>query len=95
MQFYYYIFVAIFLFIAILFVCHIILKRKNVPVRLFAEALKSENNGYLEEAVVTYKSALLEVKKIRFHSELKRKIIQKLKVLHTMIEYKKNSHFTR
>ena len=95
MQFYYYIFLVIVLLIFVLLVRYFILKRKNVPVRLFAEALKNENSGHFEEAVITYKSALHEVEKIRFHSDLKKKITQKLKVLHTMIEYENNSHFSR
>lgn len=70
-------------------------KKKNLPVRLFIEAQKNENNGHFEEAVVTYESALDEIKKIRFHNNLKNKIINKLKVLHTAIEYKNNFQFIR
>ena len=95
MQPYYYIFLAICLLIVSFFVRTLILKKKNKPVRLFAHALKNENSGHFEEAVITYEYALAEVKKIRFHRDLKRKIIQKLKVLHTIIEYNKNCHFTR
>jgi CHASE3 domain sensor protein len=70
-------------------------KKKNMPVRLFSLALKNENNGRLEEAVNTYESALVEVKKIRFHNDLQKKITEKLKVLNTMIEYDRNCHFMR
>lgn len=70
-------------------------KKKNLPVRLFMEAQKNENDGRLEEAVITYESALDEVRKFKFHGSLKNKIIDKLKVLHTTIEYKNNFQFTR
>jgi len=70
-------------------------KKKNLPVELFVEGLKYENDGHFDEAVINYENALTEVKKNRFHSNLKNKIIQKLKVLNTIIEYKKNIGFTR
>jgi hypothetical protein len=72
-----------------------ILKKKNISVRLFSLALKNENNWHLEEAVTTYECALVEVKKIRFHRGLQKKITEKLKVLNTMIEYGRNCHFMR
>lgn len=95
MQPYYYLFVTIALVIFVLLVRYFIVEKKNAPVRLFAEALKNENSGNLQEAVVTYKCALDEVKKTRFHSDLENKIIEKLKVLNTVIEYTHNSRFTR
>jgi hypothetical protein len=63
----------------------------NVSVELFAKALKNENSGHYEEAVIIYENALSEAKKNRFHNSLKHKIIEKLKLLHTCIEYK-NDH---
>ena len=72
-----------------------VLQKKNVSGELFAEALRNENSGHFEEAVLTYQNALDEVKKTRFHSNMESKIVQKLKVLNTVIEYTNNSHFTR
>jgi hypothetical protein len=95
MQLYYYLFPAITLLLIVPFVRSLVLKKKNIPVRLFSLALKNENNGRLEEAVTTYECALLEVKKIRFHNNLQKKITEKLKVLNTMIEYDRNCHFMR
>jgi len=92
MQPYYYIFPAIALLIGVLISWFFILKKKNIPVRLFTQALKNENNGHFEDAVVTYECALAEVKKIRFHNDLEKKIVEKLKVLNMMIEYDKNCH---
>jgi hypothetical protein len=72
-----------------------ILRRKNIPVRLFNEALRNENSGHFEEAVMTYETALNEINKIRFHGTLKNKIIDKIKVLRTNLEYNNNLRFTR
>ena len=79
----------------ILVISSVLAKKKSLPVKLFIEAQKNENNGYFEEAIITYASALDEAKKVRFHSSLKNKIADKLKVLHTTIEYRNNLGFTR
>ena len=73
----------------------IFFRKKKLKVELFVEGLKYENSGYFEEAILNYDNALTEIKKDRFHGKLKNKIIQKLKVLHTIIEYKKSLLFTR
>ena len=71
------------------------LKKKNLPVELFVEGLKYENDGHFDEAIINYENALSEVKKNKFHRDLENRIIQKLKVLYTISEYKKNIQFTR
>lgn len=71
-----------------------VLHKKNVPDELFAEALRDENSGHFETAIVTYERALNEARKIRFQDNtLKSKIAEKLKVLHTIMEYKNGFHF--
>ena len=85
-----------FIMIALLIISIIssfFVKRKDLPVELFVEGLKYENDGHFDEAIINYENALSEVKKNRFHRDLKHKIIQKLRVLHTIIEYKKNFQF--
>lgn len=81
--------------ITILLINSILAKKKSLPVRLFIEAQKNENDGLFEEAILAYGSALEEARKIRFHGSLKNKIIEKLKVLQTTIEYKNNFQFVR
>jgi hypothetical protein len=71
------------------------LKKKDLPVELFVEGLRYENDGHFDEAIINYENALSEVKKNRFRGDLKGKIIHKLKVLHTIIEYRKNIQFIR
>jgi hypothetical protein len=90
MTFYYYLFLFLLLSIIFLVIRSLLLRKRNFSVELFVKALSNENNGNFEEAVINYECALQEVKKIRFHSNLKNKIIEKLKVLHTFIEYKNN-----
>jgi ABC-type Fe3+-siderophore transport system permease subunit len=95
MPVYYYFLSVIVLLIIILLIISFVLGRKSIPVELFVKALRNENNGNLEEAVITYEIALNEVKKIRFHNGLKNKIIEKIKLLHTVIAYQKDSVFVR
>jgi hypothetical protein len=94
MAFYFYIFLLMILSIIILLICSFILWKKNIPVELFVEALRKENNGNFEEAVINYETALNKSKKIRFLSNsFENKIIEKIKVLHTIIDYKNNIRF--
>lgn len=95
MPFYNYFFLIIVLSLIILSVRFFILRRKNISLELYVEALRNENSGHFEVAVINYEAALDEVKKIRFHSILKNRIIEKLKLLHTIMEYKNNLHFMR
>ncbi|MDP4265014.1 MAG: hypothetical protein Q8941_20975 [Bacteroidota bacterium] len=69
--------------------------KRNITIGLFTEALKKENSGRYEEAMISYTSALDEAKKTPFHGSMKSKIIQKLKVLHTIMEYKGNFHLNQ
>ena len=93
MSLYYYFFLILALSLITLFIRSLVLQKKTIPSKLFDEALRNENSGHFEEAVVTYENALNEVKKRRFHNGMENKIVEKLKVLHTAIEYKNSFHF--
>ena len=80
--------------LVIFIICSLFIKKKNLPVELFVEGLKYENDGDFDEAMINYENALNEVKKNRFHHYLKNIIIQKLKVLEAIIKYKKSFLFT-
>jgi len=95
MPFYYYILFFIVLSIIILVLRFAVSSKENISINLFNEALKNENNGLYELAVTNYESALSEVKKTRFHSTFKNKIVEKLKVLHTLIEYNNSVRIIR
>ena len=88
MQYYYYGFSLIALSVIILIMRTVILGENSASAKLFAEALRKENNGQLEDAITTYEIALNEVKKVRYHNSLKNRITEKLKVLHTNIDYR-------
>jgi transcriptional regulator CtsR len=65
--------------------------RKSIPAELFSEALRNENSGNFEAAVLNYETALTEVNKSRFNrGKMMRKITEKLKVLRTVINYQAN-----
>lgn len=67
-----------------------------MPVKLFNEAVRLENSGDFATALVNYENALNAVKKNRFRSNyLKNRINEKLKLLHTVIEYKNCQHNSR
>jgi hypothetical protein len=86
----------LFIVLAIIFLVirSLVLRKKHISVELFAKALQNENSGQYEEAVVLYENALSEVEKIKFHSGLRAKIVEKLKLLHTIVDYQ-NSHRVR
>jgi hypothetical protein len=71
------------------------MRRKNLAMELFAEALGNENDGNYTLALELYENALKEVKKIKFHKSLKEKIEHKIKVLHTVMAYNQNLAFVR
>ncbi len=91
MQIFYVLILVIMIIIVFLVIRYLILGRKTVPGLLFSEALRNENSGNFEAAVITYEQALAEVKKFRFQDQdLRKRIIQKIKVLQTAIEYEKD-----
>jgi len=95
MLFYYYIYLLIALTVLFLFIKLLVARKTDIPVEFFVTALRNENNGYYEEAVITYEKALTEAKKSRLHNLLKVKIIEKIKVLHTIIEYQNSIRYIR
>ena len=78
-----------------IFIRAFILRKESFPVELFNEAQRNENNGDFEEAIISYESALTEAKKTVFLTELKYRIAGKLKVLNTILDYRKSLLFIR
>ena len=95
MPVYYYILLTIVVSVVFLIIRSWVLQRKNIPVELYIKALQNENSGNFEQALMSYESALNEVNKIRFHGNFKNKIINKIKLLHTLIDYKNSFHIIR
>lgn len=95
LTFYYYFLSFIALSGIFMLIRFLVMRKKNIAVELFSEALRNENSGDYEAAAVIYARALGEVKKIRFHSKLRVKITEKLKLLHTIIDYNNSLHHTK
>lgn len=89
--------IVVFLLLLITFMIRrFIVQKKNVPGELYAEALRNENSGFFEMAIDRYEKALSEASKTWYQdNNLKFKIIAKLKVLHTVIDYKNGFHTGR
>ena len=73
--------------IALLVTLRFIYEKQSVPSISFSIALENENNGNYEAALSNYEIALTEVKKTKRNKDLRIKIIDKIKVLHTVIDY--------
>jgi hypothetical protein len=95
MRSYYYFFSFIILSIIVVLVYSFTTWRKGVPVELFVRALKEENNGDFEQALAGYEIALYEFEKTKSNNSMRNKIIEKLKVLHLVIDYQNSIHFIR
>lgn len=86
-----YILLFILLLAASVFVVWYLLRRnKSSSVKLFQAALKDENRGEFASAILQYETALNEAEKNGFDEHLRIRIIEKLKVLHTITEYQKD-----
>ena len=95
MSLYYFVYLIILLSAFFLLVRYIIQRKTSLPIQLFIKGVRTENSGNFDEATISYENALNEVKKIRFHHNLKNKIIEKLKVLRTVKRYEKDQNFIR
>lgn len=87
MPFYYYLFLVIPVLIIFTMILFLVSARKNTVDLLFNEGLKQENLGHLHEAVIIYEEVLIKIGKFKFQGNFKQKVINRIKVLHTMIEY--------
>src|SRR5690349_13447147 len=92
---YYFLYLFILLAILFLFARFLVLKRKPLPMQLFMQGLKKENNGNFDKAIVIYENALYEVEKVRFHHLLQKTLIAKLKLLEQIRKYNEDQHFIR
>jgi hypothetical protein len=96
MPVYYYILFVALLMIMLVLIRHYLLRTNSIPVQLFAKGLENENSGYYQAAVASYETALSEVKKKKYHNnQLESRIVSKLKVLKTMIEYESSFQLKR
>jgi hypothetical protein len=89
MPIYYYLLLCTIL-LALGFLIHaIFIAKANIPIKLFLQGIKRENEGHLEEAALIYFSAYKEFKKIRSHSKLTHAITGKLRLLSSVMDEKR------
>ncbi len=75
------------LVLMILFIRSLLSRQTAIGAKLFCAALKNENSGHYEEAIVDYEKALIEAKKTRYNKMQQNKIVEKISLLHTVIQY--------
>jgi hypothetical protein len=79
------------LFIGLIAVCLFVIfytaHKKNIHTELYMEGIRNENNGLYKTALNNYEEALIEIRKHKMPNKLGRKITEKIKMLHTIIEY--------
>ncbi|MBC7874180.1 MAG: hypothetical protein H7Y01_09305 [Ferruginibacter sp.] len=82
--------------VLVIMLVRFLVREKSIPGKLFTEALRNENSGDFEAAIVNYETALTEVTKSRLkNNSLKLRITERLKTLYTVIECNKNFHVGR
>ena len=86
--------VSILIIIILLIGKFIIQKNRQSSVSLYIKALKDENSGDIDAALANYKSAYEEAAKTRFQENMKQRIINKMKVLHSLKGYNKQFQLT-
>ena len=63
--------------------------KKNNSIRLFYIALKSENNSHFIQAIDEYETALEEIKRTGNNAQLRIRIMEKIKLLNTVLQYQR------
>jgi hypothetical protein len=91
MHFSYYIILLMASSVIVTLIRDAVVRRKNMPVDLFIEGSEKENSGQFEKALLDYESALSVSKKIRSPRNFTNKIIEKIKLLHMVMEDQRNS----
>lgn len=87
----YYLLITVLLFAATAYLTWYLLRRtKSNSEKIFKAALQDENSGEFAAAILQYETALNEAEKNGFDEQLRSRIIEKLKVLHTITEYEKD-----
>jgi len=69
--------------------------KSPICIGLYVKALRDENNGQFEAAIAAYETVLVQCGKIRFQGVFRNKIIGKVKLLHTIIDYNNSARYIR
>ena len=77
-------------FIVIIF--FVVAHKRSRHTQLYSKGMRHENAGDYNLAIHNYEDALNEIVKRKQDKEFASKIIQKIKILRTTIDYEKNFH---
>jgi len=91
----YLVYLILLLSASFLLLRYFIQKRFSSTTQLYNKALRVENLGNYEEALLSYENALKEVKKFKFNRRLENKIVDKISVLRTTSDYLASQKFVR
>jgi outer membrane protein assembly factor BamD (BamD/ComL family) len=84
------------LIISLVLICVAILvflwQKQNAHTELYSEGVRNENAGQYEQALHNYEDALNEIRKLRMSKRFGSKIVQRIKVMRTLINYEKAFH---
>ncbi len=64
--------------------------KKISHTELYKEGVRHENEGDYKLALQSFEDALSEIRKLKVDSKFGNKISERIKILHTIIEYEKN-----
>ena len=81
---------CILVFVVIIFV--VVAHKRTRHTQLYSEGMRHENAGDYDLAIHDYEDALNEIVKHKQDKEFANKIVQKIKILRTTIDYEKNFH---
>lgn len=81
---------CILVFVVIIF--FVVANKRTRHTRLYSEGMRHENAGDYDLAIHNYEDALNEIVKRKQDKEFASKIVQKIKILRTTIDYEKNFH---
>lgn len=95
MPYHYYFYFLLVFIVLIILIRFLRFRKRSIPETLFINARRNENDGDWEQALIGYESALLAIKKPGYQRSLRTKIIDKLQLLHTIIDYRRSLGFIR
>lgn len=87
------------LIISLALICLVVLiylwHKQNAHTELYSEGVRNENDGQYEQALHNYEDALNEIRKLRLSKRFGTKIVARIKVMRTLINYEKGFQRSR
>jgi hypothetical protein len=69
--------------------------KKNSHTELYKEGVHNENEGNYKLALQNFEDALAEIRKLKVDNKFGDKIEERIKILHTIIDYEKSFQNSR